>query len=248
MAWLRTSLTLGASIAGALTSLLYWKQNELIYPRSVPPGSRTEVPRPADFPDFEFHPDSQELSLITPDGETISAFLLRPRARASGVNAAAGVTVIMFHGNAGNIGHRLPIAGMFQLTVPCNILMVEYRGYGLSTGTPDERGINIDAQTAVDYVRQHDDLKKTSMVLYGQSLGGAVAINLAHRNSEQGDIKALILENTFLSIRKLIPSAFPPAKYLVSLCHQFWNSEEVIPKLTEVPILFLSGQQDEIVP
>jgi len=111
----------------------------------------------------------------------------------------------MFHGNAGNIGHRVPIAGVLQKHMGVNVFMLEYRGYGRSTGTPDEKGLNTDAQTALDYMRAHPDLKNTRFVVYGQSLGGAVSINLVASNQDQGDIKALILENTFLSIRKLIP-------------------------------------------
>lgn len=87
--------------------------------------------------------------------------------------------------------------------------MLEYRGYGKSTGTPDEKGLNIDAQTGLDYMRQRPDLKNTKFVVYGQSIGGAVSINLVANNQKQGDIRALILENTFLSIRKLIPRYGP---------------------------------------
>lgn len=93
-----------------------------------------------------------------------------------------------------------------QLTVPANILMVEYRGYGMSTGVPDENGLNIDAQTALDFVRQREDLKNSKIIVYGQSIGGAVAIQLAASNKHHGDIRGLILENTFLSVRKLIPT------------------------------------------
>lgn len=75
----------------------------------------------------------------------------------------------------------------------------------MSTGTPDEAGIKIDAQTGLDYLRQRSETRDTEIVVYGQSLGGAVAINLVATNEEQGDIAGLILENTFLSIRKLIP-------------------------------------------
>jgi fermentation-respiration switch protein FrsA (DUF1100 family) len=128
--------------------------------------------------------------------------------------------------------------------------MVEYRGYGLSTGSPSEAGISIDGQTALDYVRNHEELRKTNIVLYGQSLGGAVAVRLLQNNAQVGDIAGVILENTFLSIRKLIPTVMPPAKYIASLCHQKWNSEETIAKVsdTKMPILFLSGARDEIVP
>ena len=112
--------------------------------------------------------------------------------------------MLMFHGNAGNIGHRLPIARVLATDLGCNVLMLQYRGYGKSTGTPDEKGINIDAQTGFDYLRSRDDLKDTKIVIYGQSIGGAVGIKLAMENHER-DVAGLILENTFLSIPKLIP-------------------------------------------
>lgn len=126
--------------------------------------------------------------------------------------------------------------------------MVDYRGYGLSTGDPYEKGLMIDAQTGLDYIRQREDLKSNNIVVYGQSLGGAVSLDLVAKNKGTGDIKALILENTFLSIAKMIPKALPPAKFLTPLCHEYWKSEEIIPQITDIPILFLSGLQDEIVP
>lgn len=148
------------------------------------------------------------------------------------------------------------------------MLMLEYRGYGLSTGTPDEVGLTIDAQTGLDYIRQRSELRDTKILIYGQSLGGAVAINLVAKNQKDGDIKGLILENTFTSIKKLIPrfvpntvmslwlytiltilsSVFPAAKFITRMCHQYWPSEDILPKITEIPILFLSGLKDEIIP
>jgi fermentation-respiration switch protein FrsA (DUF1100 family) len=112
----------------------------------------------------------------------------------------------MFHGNAGNIGHRIPIARMFMQRMGCSVLMLEYRGYGLSTGSPDEVGLMIDAQTGFDYLRQRPDTRDNDIVLYGQSLGGAVAIQLAAKNQKDKKLIGLVLENTFLSMRKLIPS------------------------------------------
>lgn len=180
----------------------------------------------------------------TPDGETLSAFLVKPANKAR----ARPITILTFHGNAGNIGHRLPIAGKLADDIQCTTLMLEYRGYGLSTGNPNEKGLKIDAQTGLDYIRQREDLKNNQIVVYGQSLGGAVAIDLVANNKGTGDIKGLILENTFLSIAKMIPSALPAAKFLTPLCHEYWKSEELLPKITDIPILFLSGLQDEIVP
>lgn len=111
----------------------------------------------------------------------------------------------MFHGNAGNIGHRVPVAKMLEEYGGCSVFMLEYRGYGLSTGTPSEQGLMIDAQTALDYIRQQDETKGGKIIIYGQSLGGAVAIPLVAKNQEAGDVVGLILENTFTSMRKLIP-------------------------------------------
>lgn len=106
----------------------------------------------------------------------------------------------------------------------------------------------IDAQTGLDYIRQREDLKGNKIVVYGQSLGGAVGLDLVAKNKCTGDIKGLILENTFLSIAKMIPKALPAAKFLTPLCHEYWKSEEIIHQITDIPILFLSGLQDEIVP
>ncbi|EMC91404.1 hypothetical protein BAUCODRAFT_127304 [Baudoinia panamericana UAMH 10762] len=239
-AWARYPLYLSSSLAALAGGGLYYYQNEIIYPRNLPPGARTEVPRPPAFGIESY----EELMLPTPDGETISAFLVKPSNQAK----ARAVTIISFHGNAGNAGHRLPIAKVLSNDLSCTTLMVEYRGYGLSTGSPNEKGLAIDAQTALDYVRQRNDLKGNKIVVYGQSLGGAVSIDLVAKNKGTGDIKGLILENTFLSIAKMIPSVMPAARYLTPLCHEYWRSEDMIPQITDVPILFLSGLRDEIVP
>lgn len=239
MGYLRLPLLASSGIAALLSGLLYFKQTEIIYPRNFPPDARTNVPRPSQFGIT----DSEELMIPTPDGESLSAFFLRANKQ-----YARGITILMFHGNAGNIGYRLPIAKILQDDLGCNILMLEYRGYGLSTGTPNEKGLMIDAQTGLDYIRERAETRRTKIVLYGQSIGGAVTIGLAARNLQQGVISGIILENTFTSLRKLIPTAFPPARYLAPLCHQVWPSDEMLPRIKGVPILFLSGLKDEIIP
>lgn len=223
-----------------ILSVINHLASEIIYPRNLPPGTRTEVPKP---PQFHIE-DYEELSIPTPDGETLNAFLVRPPNKA----LARPITILSFHGNAGNVGHRLPIAKVLSQDLYCTTLMLEYRGYGLSTGNPSEKGIMIDAQTGLDYIRSREDLKGNKIVVYGQSLGGAVSVDLVAKNRGTGDIKGLILENTFLSIAKMIPSVMPAARYLTPLCHEHWRSENVIGQITDVPILFLSGLKDEIVP
>ncbi|KAF2683436.1 BEM46 family protein-like protein [Lentithecium fluviatile CBS 122367] len=239
LSYLRIPLIASSGIAALLSGVLYFKQNEIIYARNFPPDARTNVPRPAQFGIADF----EELFIPTPDGESLSAFYIRANKQ-----HARNATLLMFHGNAGNIGYRLPIAKILAEDLRCNVLMLQYRGYGLSSGIPNEKGLIIDAQTGLDYIRQRHELRGTRIVLYGQSLGGAVSISLAAKNQKQGDIAGIILENTFTSMRKMIPAALPPAKYLAFLCHQVWPSDEVLPQITNAPILFLSGLRDEIVP
>lgn len=227
--------------ASPVTELTTDSLRALIYPSHMPPNSRTEVPRPSQFQIKDY----EELIIPTNDGAKLSAFYIRgPRTR----SGRANVTVLMFHGNAGNIGHRLPIARMLISYTGCNVFMLEYRGYGLSTGEPDENGLMVDAQTALDYLRDRAETRDHKLIIYGQSLGGAVSIKLVAKHQKADDISGLILENTFLSMRKLIPSIIPPAKYFTLLCHQVWPSDTYITQIKKVPILFLSGLRDEIVP
>ncbi|KAG5950990.1 hypothetical protein E4U58_001345 [Claviceps cyperi] len=238
--YMRLPALASTGIAAALTSVLYLKQKALIYASRIPQNSRTEVPRPSQFGITDF----EELVIPTEDGEKLSAFYIRgPR---DGRNS--DITILMFHGNAGNIGHRLPIARMLIDYSGCNLLMLEYRGYGTSTGESDESGLNLDAHTALKYLRERAETSGHRLIIYGQSLGGAVSIRLAAENQDAGDIAGLILENTFLSMRKLIPSIIPLAKYLTIFCHQIWPSDSTLPHITKIPVLFISGLQDEIVP
>ncbi|KAH8109951.1 alpha/beta-hydrolase [Phellopilus nigrolimitatus] len=239
--------------------LLYYGQNYLIYPSAFPPGSRTEVSRPTDFE----LPYYEDLILDTPDHVKVRAYLLvqrkdleqgdsvvfseGSREMTDSEYAASRPTVLMFHGNGGNAGHRIPLAKMFFVQMRCNVLMLSYRGYGLSEGSPSEKGIRLDAQTALDHVTSHPTLSRTPIVLYGQSIGGAVAIDLASRNPST--IRALVLENTFLSLPRLIPTAMPMLSRVAFLCHQKWDSVSKLPLIpAETPVLMLSGARDEIVP
>ncbi|KAF8252748.1 alpha/beta-hydrolase [Wilcoxina mikolae CBS 423.85] len=233
------TIVASTGISILLSALLYFKQSTLIYPRNLPEGARTEVPTPNQFDIADWEP----INLFTKDGETLSCYFLK--ARKPKVEEEEE-DVLFMHGNAGNIGHRLPIAQVFSDKMGFNIFMLSYRGYGLSTGRPSEKGLLLDAQAALECLLDHEDSKDGKIFVYGQSLGGALAIQLVSKN--QGKVDGLILENTFRSMRTLIPSAFPPAKYLARLCHQIWPSETTLPQIENTPTLFLSGLKDELVP
>ncbi|KAI9204785.1 Alpha/Beta hydrolase protein [Polychytrium aggregatum] len=263
MHWtLKLGLALGPMLAVSLISALYLYQAELIYPSSIPPGSRTQValPHECEMSDYD------EEMITTPDKVKLHVYAIYKRKGAAGFDiindpvsrdgmrsrkpgsgSVADYTVLYFHANAGNMGHRLPISYLFYRCLNCNVVMLSYRGYGKSEGHASEAGLKIDSYTALDYIKNHPLLKHTKVILFGQSIGGAVAINLAAERS--ADIHGLIVENTFLSLPKLIPHVMPMIRNLVFLCHQVWNSEESIRRISpSVPILFLSGSKDELVP
>ncbi|KAH9940294.1 alpha/beta-hydrolase [Amylocystis lapponica] len=251
------TLTTAAGLSTVGFGLLFFGQNYLIYPSAFPPGSRTDVPVPTDF-----GLPYQDVELITPDDVKLRSYLMVQRKDLSYIGgariettaeetdeqfASTRPTIMMFHGNGGNLGHRIPLAKVFYVKMRCNVFMLCYRGYGLSEGSPSEKGIRTDAQTALDYVTSHPALSRSPVILYGQSIGGAVAIDLASRNPYA--IRALVLENTFLSIPRLMPSAFPVLGPFAFLCHQKWDSASRVPFIPrETPILMLSGVRDEVVP
>ncbi|EMR11504.1 hypothetical protein PNEG_00517 [Pneumocystis murina B123] len=212
---------------------IYYLQFRFIYLSWVPMGSRTRVERPD-----AYQIPYEEVTLSTPDGISLHAYLL--------IHNDSRPTLIYFHANAGNMGHRLPIVKRLYYDVQCNVLIFSYRGYGHSTGFPSEKGIKIDSLTVLNYVHQHPVLSKTSIIAYGQSLGGAIAIQSV--SACQDKYSALIIENTFLSIPRLILDTMPYMYIIKGLFHQYWSSEKLISSITDIPILFLSGKKDEIVP
>ncbi len=102
-----------------------------------------------------------------------------------------------------------------------NVLMVDYRGYGDSEGHPTEAGLMLDADAVLDYVLSgaNPDIAPGKVVLFGSSLGGAVAVYAAHKHGAR--VAAVVLENTFLSIAAMVDAVFPvlgPIKGLLLRC------------------------------
>jgi len=179
-------------------------------------------------------------------------------------------TIIFFHGNAGNIGLRLPNANEMYHNLRCNIFMVEYRGYGDSDDVkPTEAGLKLDAEASLLFLLQHPKIDSDRIFVFGRSLGGAVAFHLAkfaqdrylqqhqqqhpkqqiqYLNPSQSLLAGIIVENTFLSISKMVDSLMPliaPLKPLVLRIG--WNSDRIAHQI-RAPILYLAGASDELVP
>lgn len=125
-------------------------------------------------------------------------------------------TLIFFHGNAGNIGSRLPNLNLLINSLSVNILIVAYRGYGHSEGTPSEQGLKLDADATLEYLLDRKDVNSDRIFVFGRSLGGAVAAQLAL--SKPNHVKGIILENTFTSLSDMVDALLPflkPFKFLI---------------------------------
>lgn len=241
--WLDYALT-GATVAGLVILVaVYRLQTRLIYVPHFPPGSRKQVWRPSRF-GLRQH---EEVTLTSTDGIKLHCYWIPNQ---KGLPPPSQPTILFLHANAGNMGHRLPIVQRIAELAPnVNFFMLSYRGYGESEGEPEEAGIRRDAQCALEYLLDERGLR--DIVVYGQSIGGAVAIDLVARN--QGKIAALIVENTFRSLRQLIPHVVPLLGWASRLCHQRWESEERMVEICSgappLPqMLFLSGGADELIP
>lgn len=237
---LKMFAAVGATMGGIALLGLYTFQSLLIYPASLNDGhGHCATPDELDMPDFE------QLYLPTEDGETLHCYSLKHDRNSA---AYARKTVLILSPNAGNIGHALPIVSMFYKNFGYNVFIYSYRGYGRLTGRPLEAGLKTDARTVVDYIAHQDDqLLQSSLVLYGRSLGGAVAIYIASLVPES--VLGLILENTFLLIPKTVPHIFPALKYFTAFVHQKWDSERLVPAIpADIPLLCFSAGRDEIVP
>ena len=149
--------------------------------------------------------------------------------------------LLFFHGNAGNISHRGESIAIFH-RLGLNVFIIDYRGYGQSEGNPSETGLYDDARTAWQYLTGTKGFDKKDIIIFGRSLGGAVATNLA-AEVQPG---ALIAESVFSSAKDMAAAAFPVISYIVPLRFQF-NSEERIQQVTS-PLLVLHSPEDEIIP
>jgi pimeloyl-ACP methyl ester carboxylesterase len=198
--------------------------------------------------DYEL--EFEDLYIKTRDRTMIHAWLLK----VDGRDAAAAPTIVFFHGNAGNIGFRLPNARQLIRKTGCNVMLVEYRGYGNSDGQPSELGLVMDAQASVEYLVARNDLSR-NIFLFGRSLGGAVAVECAFRNREV--VSGVIVENTFSSLTDVVLTLFQKLK--VTRCHGLlrpflnvfltskWDTISKMRRLT-CPVFFVSGAKDELIP
>lgn len=151
-------------------------------------------------------------------------------------------TLLWFHGNAGNIGHRLENIEMLCDRIPVNIFIFDYRQFGKSEGKISEKGTYLDAKAALAYLNSRKDINVEKIIFLGRSLGSAVAIDLALKEK----CRALILETPFTSIKEMC-KVLHPILPLHCVVRTKYDSIAKI-KNVKTPVLIIHGDKDDYVP
>ena len=158
------------------------------------------------------------------------------------VPGSGETALLWFHGNAGNVGDRVALLKELHEQLGLSIFILEYRGYGASQGTPSEKGLYLDAEAALQSLIARLGSGARRIVLFGQSLGAAVAVELARRGPPSG----LILESAFTSVSAMARHHYPWLPVGPLLRTRF----DSLAKIAQVkaPLLVIHGDRDEIAP
>jgi len=212
----------------AIVALAWLFQHRLLYLPSVGGTDWAATPAAANM-------DWEDVRITTDDGVELSAWWVPARPRRG--------ALLFFHGNAGNISHRIESIQIFH-RLGLSVLIMDYRGYGQSGGRPSESGTYLDAEAAWRHLVQSHGLAPRDIVVFGRSLGAAIAAHLA-RELEAGPA-ALILESAFTSAPDMAQEAYPilPARWLA----RFRYATREYVQEVKTPVLVIHSEDDEIVP
>lgn len=219
-------LLLGSGLYLVLMLYLYFNQGNMLHLPDLPGRQIDATPRQIGL-------NYEPVTLTAKDGVKITGWFVpveQPRA-----------TLLFCHGNAGNISHRLDSLRLFH-ELGLAVFIFDYRGYGESEGEPSEAGFYRDAETAWRYLNETRKLPASEILLFGRSLGGAVAAYLAEHHHAMG----LVLESTFTSVPEMAAALYPwlPARAIV---RYRYDTLSRLPNI-EMPVLIIHSPEDEIIP
>lgn len=221
-----TLLIAAASFYVLLALMLFLFQDRMVFLSNLPGRALTATPRDAGF-------DYEDVTLETSDGLKLHGWYV-PTALARGV-------VLFLHGNAGNISHRLDSIAIFR-ELGLDTLIIDYRGYGQSQGKPSERGTYLDAEAAWHYLVSNRGVAAERIIVFGRSLGGAVAAWLANQYRPA----ALIIESSFSSALDMAHKLYPfmPVRLITRLDYPV----KLYVSRLYCPLLVIHSRDDEIIP
>lgn len=226
---MRTIATLVAaavSIYLLLGVMLFFMQERMIFLPRLPGRQLEATPRDVGF-------DYVDVNFKTADGLTLHGWYIYAR------NPRG--TVLFLHGNAGNISHRLDSVAIFH-ELGFNTFIIDYRGYGQSEGKPGEQGTYLDADAAWQHLVTERGEDPARIVVFGRSLGGAVAAWLATKQKPA----ALIVESSFTSVAEMAAHLYPyvPVRFILRLRYPVID---FVSRIT-CPVLIVHSRDDEIIP
>jgi hypothetical protein len=220
-------LAFAAILYVGLALVLYLLQGRMVFLPHLPGRALDATPEAIGL-------DYEDAVIETADGERLHGWFVP-------ADAARG-TLLFFHGNAGNISHRLDSLAIFN-RLGLDVLMVDYRGYGQSSGEPSEAGTYRDARAAWDWLAARG-VPPDRIVVFGRSLGGAVGAWLAG----QADVSpaGLIVESSFTSGADMARRLYPwlPARLITRLKYPV---RDHLAAATS-PVLVIHSRDDEIIP
>lgn len=176
----------------------------------------------------------EDVFITTEDGAKINAWFIK--------NRASNKVILHFHGNGGNISHRLPLIRLLH-SLPANVFIIDYRGYGRSEGKPSEENLYRDAKAAYDFLVKQKKYRPSQIIAMGSSLGGAVATYLAANEKVGG----LVLLRTFTSGAVMAARMSPLYRKPIIWIRSNYDSLARIDKIN-CPKLIVHSKEDEIIP
>jgi uncharacterized protein len=213
------------AVVAAVLALLWFAQRSFIYF----PDGHTPAPAAVGLPQAEV------VSFTTEDGVDLEGWFVPAR------QPSADRTLVVFNGNAGNRSHRAILGALFA-EVGFSTLLVDYRGYGGNPGLPSEGGLYRDARAALKYLARRGDVNLARIVYFGESLGAAVAIELAGEYPPA----ALILRSPFTSMTAMGARHYPFLPVRILLRDRYPSIDRI--GQIRCPVLIIAGDEDAIVP
>lgn len=216
----------------ALPLFVYLWRDRLIFLPSVRPGPEEGLSL------FGEAVRARLLRIQRPDGRALAAYDLLPESS----QGAPLPVVIFLHGNAGNIALRAPLLQAFVRGTGARTILLDYSGYGGNEGSPSEREVYRDGLAAYDHVAA-TVAPPGRIVLYGESLGGAVALKVAAERPVAG----IVLQSCFSSASSMALRIYPWLPLTALLAYGSFPNLDRVEKV-DAPLLIVHGQRDRIIP